>query len=208
MSQNHSRRIGSVGSNRSPQQRGIRRIAALLDAATAILAEKGYEAASLKAIGERAGIPTASVYHYFSDRQQLEHELITRHLGELEANVSEAMSNLQATNLSATVDSALNPLLSYFRENPSCVVLWFSVPNQATRDLIRDFDGQLAQHIWRISTEQGLLAPDTPLRVVQLAVAAATSLVDIAFYQVPGGDKETIHEMRRMVTAYLATYAG
>ncbi|KOG91865.1 TetR family transcriptional regulator, partial [Streptomyces varsoviensis] len=34
---------------------------AIVDAAEALLGERGYEAATLKAIGERAGIPIASV---------------------------------------------------------------------------------------------------------------------------------------------------
>ncbi|WP_225839474.1 helix-turn-helix domain-containing protein [Streptomyces sp. NK08204] len=41
------------------QRRGRERRGAILDAAEALLREQGYEAATLKAIGERAGIPTA-----------------------------------------------------------------------------------------------------------------------------------------------------
>jgi hypothetical protein len=50
------------------------RAQAILEAAEALLGEQGYEAATLKAIGEQAGIPTASVYHYFSDRHRVDAE--------------------------------------------------------------------------------------------------------------------------------------
>ncbi|MFH8626274.1 TetR family transcriptional regulator [Streptomyces vietnamensis] len=39
----------------------MKRVRAILDAADQILAEEGYEASTLGAIGKRAGIPTASV---------------------------------------------------------------------------------------------------------------------------------------------------
>ncbi|MEU4929329.1 helix-turn-helix domain-containing protein [Streptomyces yokosukanensis] len=40
----------------------------ILETAEALLGEQGYESATLRAIGERSGIPAASVHHYFSDR--------------------------------------------------------------------------------------------------------------------------------------------
>ena len=66
------------------QRRGIERVAAILDAAETLLAERGYAAATLKAIGEQAEIPTASLYHYFADRHQVESELVRRHVNELD----------------------------------------------------------------------------------------------------------------------------
>ena len=62
------------------QRRGIERTQAILDSAEVILAKQGYAAATLKAIGEHAGIPTASLYHYFADRGQVEAELVRRHV--------------------------------------------------------------------------------------------------------------------------------
>ena len=70
------------------QRRGIERVQAILDAAESLLEEQGYESATLKAISERAGIPIASVYHYFADRHQVDAELVQRHLSELDARLS------------------------------------------------------------------------------------------------------------------------
>ncbi|WP_237749606.1 helix-turn-helix domain-containing protein [Streptomyces sp. SS] len=50
---------------RPVRRRGMERGRAILDAAGALLGEQGYDAATLKAIGERAGIPIASVHHRF-----------------------------------------------------------------------------------------------------------------------------------------------
>ncbi|MFF3919745.1 TetR/AcrR family transcriptional regulator [Streptomyces sp. NPDC001852] len=50
------------------QRRGVERRRLILETAEALLGEQGYESATLRAIGERSGIPAASVHHYFSDR--------------------------------------------------------------------------------------------------------------------------------------------
>ena len=47
------------------QDRGKLRVEALLDAAEAVLAEKGYDAATMTEIAERAGASIGSLYQYF-----------------------------------------------------------------------------------------------------------------------------------------------
>jgi hypothetical protein len=42
---------------------------------------------------------------------------------------------------------------------------------------------------------------------VQLAYEACDRLFDVAFWRSPEGDDATIDEARRLVTAYLETYA-
>ena len=51
-----------------PNRRGARSRELVLDAAERVMAERGYEAATLAAIVEEAGIPMSSVYHYFGSK--------------------------------------------------------------------------------------------------------------------------------------------
>jgi AcrR family transcriptional regulator len=53
----------------TPNHRGVRSREAVLDAAETLMAEQGYEAASVAAIVERAGIPPSSIYHYFGSKE-------------------------------------------------------------------------------------------------------------------------------------------
>src|SRR5687767_11579888 len=108
------------------QQRGVKRVEAMLDAAEALLGEQGYAAATLKAIADRAGIPTTSVYHYFADRHQLEVELLQRHLRELDARSTAALGTGEAAALRDTVDVVIDTHVGYCREYPSFVELWFA----------------------------------------------------------------------------------
>jgi AcrR family transcriptional regulator len=50
------------------QERGERRVAELLEAAEAVIAEIGYEAATMSAIAERAGAAIGSLYQFFPNK--------------------------------------------------------------------------------------------------------------------------------------------
>jgi AcrR family transcriptional regulator len=53
----------------TPNHRGARSRELVLDAAQSLMAEHGYEAATVAALVERAGIPASSIYHYFSSKE-------------------------------------------------------------------------------------------------------------------------------------------
>lgn len=53
----------------TPNRRGARSREAVLDAAERLMAEKGYEAATVSALVDEAGIPPSSIYHYFGSKE-------------------------------------------------------------------------------------------------------------------------------------------
>tara|TARA_R110000868_G_scaffold115630_4_gene308715 strand:- start:2874 stop:3461 length:588 start_codon:yes stop_codon:yes gene_type:complete len=59
-----------------------------LGAAAHILASKGAEALSLRAIAENAGIGLASIYHYFANKDELLLSLAVSGFAELQADIS------------------------------------------------------------------------------------------------------------------------
>jgi AcrR family transcriptional regulator len=189
------------------QRRGLERVQAILDAAEALLTEQGYEAATLKAIGERAGIPTASLYHYFSDRHQVDAELVQRHLRNLGARLSAAAESRKLRTLRDAVDAVIDPYLIYFREHPDFVQLWFAGRTPTLNEMALSFDESQAKLFWGFLIDHKLIRADTPQLVVQLAFEAGNRLFDVAFRLSPTGDDTTIDEARRLVTAYLETYA-
>ncbi|MEU7186480.1 TetR/AcrR family transcriptional regulator [Streptomyces sp. NPDC045369] len=190
------------------QRRGVERRRAILEAAEALLEEKGYEAATLKAIGERAGIPIASVYHYFSDRYQVEAELMQRHAHGLDARISAALDGSGPRTLREAADAVIDPLLGYFRRHPGCTELWFSGRSAPVVELVRAFDAAQAERLRHLLVERELLRADTPRIALQLAFEVGNRLFDIAFRNSAAGDDATIDEARRLITAYLATYAA
>lgn len=189
------------------QRRGLERVQAILDAAETLLCEQGYEAATLKAIGERAGIPTASLYHYFSDRHQVDAELVQRHLRELDARISASVNRSKLRTLRNAIDAVIDPYLAYFREHPDFVQLWFAGRTPTLNEMALAFDESQAKLFWSFLIEHNLVRADTPQLVVQLAFEAGNRLFDVAFRLSATGDDATINEARRLLTAYLETYA-
>ncbi|GAA3934700.1 TetR/AcrR family transcriptional regulator [Streptomyces gulbargensis] len=190
------------------QRRGLERRKAILDAAEALLAEQGYEAATLKAIGERAGIPIASIYHYFPDRYEVDAELLQRHLGAIDSLMAAEMAAPRAGTLREAVDAVVDVILGYIRRHPSCAELWFAGRHPRLDELVRAFDEAQAERFWRRLVDREFLPADTPRLALFLAFEVGTRLFDIAFRRSPGGDDVTIDEARRLVTAYLETYAS
>jgi AcrR family transcriptional regulator len=52
----------------TPNRRGVRSRELVLDAAERLMAQHGYEAATVAALREQAGIPMSSIYHYFGSK--------------------------------------------------------------------------------------------------------------------------------------------
>lgn len=190
------------------QRRGMKRVQAILDAADQILAEEGYEASTLGAIGKRAGIPTASVYHYFADRNQVDAALMERHGRHIAVLVAEAADDPELGTLREVVDALIDPQLAYCREHPSVVELMFA-PGRAPIlvELEESWGKALSEALWRCLVERKLIAADTPQLAVQVAYEAADRVFGVAFKDSRTGDEATIDEARRLMTAYLETYA-
>ncbi len=52
----------------TPNRRGVKSRELVLDAAERVMAEHGFEAATLACVVTEAGIPMSSVYHYFGSK--------------------------------------------------------------------------------------------------------------------------------------------
>lgn len=53
----------------TPNRRGARSREAVLEAAERLMAEHGYEAATVAALVAEAGVPASSIYHYFDSKE-------------------------------------------------------------------------------------------------------------------------------------------
>ncbi|MEV0062093.1 TetR/AcrR family transcriptional regulator [Nocardia sp. NPDC050718] len=189
------------------QRRGIERVQAILGAADSLLREQGYDAATLKAIGDRTGIPLASIYHYFADRYQVDVELAHRHVRELDARIVAVLERPVARNLRQATDVIIDLLVDYYREFPGFIELWFVGRPPAIAEVARVFDEAQSERFWRYLIDREFVDAETPLLPVELAFEAGNRLFDVAFRRSPSGDEATIAEARRLVAAYLETYA-
>ncbi len=188
------------------QRRGVERRRALLEAAEQLLAEQGYEAATLKAIGDRVGIPVASVYHYFADRHEIESELLARHLPRIDQAIEAAWTASPLDSLDAAVGATIDPMLAYFEAHPACVELWFVGRHQKLTDLVAAFHDRKSRELWRLLLDRSLVAADTPQLPVRIGFEAGSHLFDVAFRGPSAGP--VMAEARRLLVAYLQSYSA
>jgi AcrR family transcriptional regulator len=67
------------------QERSQKRVDEILQAATALLFEVGYEGMTTSLIAERAGFPVGSLYQFFANKDAVLHALAQRYLDDLQA---------------------------------------------------------------------------------------------------------------------------
>ena len=190
---------------RTPQRkRGELRVAALQDAALAVFAEKGFEAATMTQIAARAGAPIGSLYQFFPNKDVLADALIDRYAAQL----GEALDGLEAALPDLTTASLANALLDLFpsrrQERDAALALVDSRPDRnlrsaALRDMMRDrVAALLAKH-----------APAKPAPAVRdVAIAFLGSMKMVAILEAEPAPAQAIAEFRSMARLYLVDRLG
>jgi AcrR family transcriptional regulator len=119
--------FGDNTSNRSPlhdrvrrQARGQRRIDQLLEAASAVFSEAGYESATTNAIAGRAGVSPGTLYQFFANKEAIAEELAGRYLDAMRIAHDEAFSgDLRSLALNELLDQMLDPVIRCNVEQPA-----------------------------------------------------------------------------------------
>src|ERR1700727_2411360 len=111
-----SSEIKIVSAREPKRARGKQRVAELQQAAAAVFAEKGYEAATMTEIATRAGAPIGSLYQFFPTKEALADTLVQNYAALLTSDL-EALE-AQARNLStaALIDGLFGVLRAHQQE--------------------------------------------------------------------------------------------
>jgi AcrR family transcriptional regulator len=198
---------------RVPQQSRSRdRVARLLDAASALVVTEGVDDLGTRGIAEAAGVPVASLYQYFADKEDILLALVERDIEEMDERVAAALTDLAEqgkATVPAIVAATMAAFVSVYRERPAFVVIWLrGRANQAVRDFGREHNRRVAARLHAFAADLGLLAPGTPVRVAEVAVEIGDRLFQLAFEKDLTGDADLLHEAQSAVTAYLDLHAA
>lgn len=115
-----------IVSTRAPktpsQNRGERRVLALLSAAEETFAESGYEAATMCAIASRAGASIGSLYQFFPSKEAIAAALLRRYMEALAAILDEWKGRVpdKPHQFAAQL---IELTLDYLGKRPACAVL-------------------------------------------------------------------------------------
>jgi AcrR family transcriptional regulator len=190
------------------QARGERRIAEILDAALALFAEVGYEAASTNRIAARAGISPGSLYQFFANKEAIAEALSSRLAVEMAAAHAAAFDDVAVADMSLDdlLDRILDPLIAFRVANPGAKTLLTGpdAPAQvavATRPLQDALLGRVAAVI-------GARAPGLPVAERERTALVAVQIVRAmtgAITAAAGAERAAlVGELKRALKGYLA----
>jgi AcrR family transcriptional regulator len=199
----------TTGGRREPaQQRSRRTVRQILDAAEQIIGTEGVDAATTRAIAERAGVAIPSLYRFFADRDEILDALLEHITADLDQHVLAAEAAWQPGDPAGLIRLELDTAAAYFEAHPSAVALWYggraSPPVVQT---IRARNHALAVRIRALLISHHLIPEQTPLAAVDLLVELGDRILEVAF-RCPGPpDRQTIELGAIALTAFAERWA-
>jgi AcrR family transcriptional regulator len=123
----------TIGARAPKRARGKQRVAALLQAAAAVFAEKGYEAATMTEIAARAGAPIGSLYQFFPVKDALADTLVQNYVALLAADLQQLESHAARLDIRTLVEELFGLLRAHPRERAAALPLAESRMDERTR---------------------------------------------------------------------------
>ena len=105
------------------QERGEQRVAELLEAAAAIFAEVGYEAATMRDIAGRAGASIGSLYQFFPNKEVVARAIKTQYCQELKERWAGLVAVSAKTPTIQVIDEFLNVTIKAIEQHPAIIRL-------------------------------------------------------------------------------------
>jgi AcrR family transcriptional regulator len=105
------------------QERGEQRVAGLLEAAAAIFAEVGYEAATMRDIAGRAGASIGSLYQFFPNKEVVARAIKTQYCQELKERWAGLVAVSAKTPTIQVIDEFLNVTTKAIEQHPAIIRL-------------------------------------------------------------------------------------
>ncbi len=98
-------------------------MAAMLDAAAAVFAESGFDAATMTAIAERSGSSIGALYQYFPNKLTLARALREQYGEEMAQRWSGVIAEAANLSIAALADRVFDLMIGFFDERPAYFAL-------------------------------------------------------------------------------------
>jgi len=188
-----------------PQRRhGKQRVADLLEAGAAVIAERGYEAATMTEVAARAGAPIGSLYRFFPNKQVLGEALLHRYADLIAAAFERISDDPSELPLEGFVDALLAVFVGLHGESQTIVALLdaHSADWSAQR---AELHATCRERIVRkLQARAPHLSSEAAAPIAVVVMQNMKSMKSIAT-MIDGGDAAAVAELREMTRLYLAS---
>lgn len=185
-------------SARSPQRaNGVKRREGILKAAADIISESGIAGLTLQATARRAKSSIGSMYHFFTDKEQLLEALRERHRQDMEAMLSGALTisqtAWQAMAAENVIDTLFGQPIRYYSENPFALQL-HDLPNEKANDAFMTLLQTVMK--WRFRSDRGV-------DVARMLYAISTGTLFLVMVGDDQAQRDLVHQIPSALVAYL-----
>lgn len=181
------------------QERGQQRVAGLLDAAASVIADAGYDAATMSEIALRAGACIGSLYQFFPNKASIT-EALREHYSEELRTLWTSLDRADCLNAQTLAVRLVDEAVLFLNERPALLNLLNS-PCNARDTSLRDFLRERLARILRKSSPHLSRKRATLLAAVALQMMKGMNEI----YAESSGSYRSIviKEYERVLTCYL-----
>jgi AcrR family transcriptional regulator len=181
------------------RQRGHLRVAAILDAATVLFAERDYDAVTMTEIAARSATAIGSLYRFFPTKQVLADALLERYGARLEDELSDLAKRAGSLSAAELASGIFDATLARASERAAAVTLVEARSNTgAQRARIR------ALMMERLSAVVGAINPDLQASEAEIRTKMLIGLVKVIAVNAEWADEAVLAETRRVIALYIA----
>lgn len=200
----HNRRVPS-------QRRSRERVERILDSAASLVIRDGVEAVTTQEIARGAGVPVASLYQYFGDKEDVLLALAGRDMAEMDEEVATALAELGTDGLTVEllVRTTMESFVRVYHRRRAFVEIYLrGRTNSVLNRFGREHNERIAVTLREYALDIGLAGPElTPARAL-LAVEMGDRIFQLAFEHLDEGDPLLVEEGIALVTGYLEKFAA
>ena len=198
MASNKSRPNPGRGALEPRRRPGKERVAALMEAAASVIAERGFEAATMAEIASRAGALVGSLYHFFPNKEVLADALIQRYGGIIDEAFARIDSEAASMPIETLADALVYLLVEIQGESRAMRALLEARAEFSEKR--RDFRDAALRHIARTLTLRSpTLCPEAAQHMAVVLLNNMRTMKELV------ADPGTAAELQDMTRLYLAS---
>jgi len=184
------------------QERGQRRIAAILEAAAALFAARGVEGTTMSAIAERSRTSIGSLYQFFPNREALVEALAEQYLADWQRMRAET-SSARPRGLRASIDAGIDARVKFHLDHAAVSRLLET--NTSTARAIRELQTELGSAVAFLSAFGPKIDEETLLRYASMINAMVNGVMNTLEYGTLSGAQRRalVDELKSVVHAYV-----
>ncbi len=200
---------------RTPTQaRSRERVERILDVAAQQVVAGGVDGLTTRSIAEEAGLPVASLYQYFSDKEAVLLALCERDMAEMDEQVATDLAAVARLDVATLVATSMRAFVAVYHRRPAFMQIWMrGRTNPAIYDYGRHHNKRIAENLLAVGLDAGLIdagAYDAAelTAMAELAVEVGDRAFQLAFERDPRGDAFLVDQAIALVTGYLERIAS